>query len=86
MVDTGGIFEAFNKCYMLTGKAKIKGVLEYVNELLENDIKIITFAHHIYVLDQLEDFILSKKIQYVRIDGTVDQKQRYDKVKSFQEN
>ena len=28
------IFEAFNKCYILTGKAKIKGIIDYIAELI----------------------------------------------------
>jgi SWI/SNF-related matrix-associated actin-dependent regulator 1 of chromatin subfamily A len=39
---------------MLTGKAKIKGIKDYLAELLENDIKFIFFAHHMLVLDEVE--------------------------------
>ena len=51
------IFEAFNQCYILTGKAKIKGIQDYISELMENDIKFIIFAHHIEILD-LDNWIL----------------------------
>ena len=37
--------------------AKLKGIKEYLGELIENDIKFIVFAHHIEVLDELETYI-----------------------------
>lgn len=47
------MYEALTKCYILTGKAKIPGILEYIHELLENDVKFIIFAHHLEVLDAI---------------------------------
>ena len=37
----------FNECYKLTATAKIQGILEYLNEILENEGKFIIFAFHI---------------------------------------
>ena len=39
------------QAYRLSGMAKIKAIKEYINEILENNIKILVFAHHIKVLD-----------------------------------
>lgn len=36
------------------GTAKILAVNEYINSLLESDVKFIVFAHHIEVLDGVE--------------------------------
>lgn len=41
------------KCYSLTGKAKIKAIIDYIDDLLENDIKFLFFAHHTEVLDEI---------------------------------
>ena len=41
--------------YNLTGKAKIKGVLEFTETLIENRTKFIIFAHHFEMLDAIED-------------------------------
>jgi hypothetical protein len=41
----------------LTGKAKCKGVMEFMATLLENNLKFLVFAHHFEVLDALEDFV-----------------------------
>jgi hypothetical protein len=52
---------------MLTGLSKIKGktkklilgIQEYIDDLLENEIKIIVFAHHKDVLDHIEKFVIN---------------------------
>ena len=70
-------------CYKLTSKAKTKSVLEYLEELLKNDTKIIFFAHHIEMLDEVEKFVKSEKILSIRIDGNVDHEVRHQNVKLF---
>jgi len=54
----------------LSGLAKVPGVCEYIEELLDNDIKFILFAHHSDVMNKLEDFIKTKKVLFMRIDGS----------------
>jgi SNF2 family DNA or RNA helicase len=57
--------------YKLSGIAKIKGIINYLTELLDNaHIKIIVFAHHRAVLDGIEGSI-KKQVGYMRIDGRV---------------
>jgi SWI/SNF-related matrix-associated actin-dependent regulator of chromatin subfamily A-like protein 1 len=46
----------------MTGAAKVKGVIEFVDTLIENKSKFIVFAHHLEVLDQIEDSVVKKKI------------------------
>jgi len=74
------------QCYRLTGLAKIHGIQEYLNDLLQNDIKVLVFAHHTEVLDGIEAEVRKLKLKYVRIDGAVPIKKRYDNVKIFQED
>ena len=74
------------KCYYLSGMAKIEGVKAYVASVLENDVKIIIFAHHHQVMDQIENFIKTQNIEYIRIDGTTAQQTRIKKIKAFQED
>lgn len=57
--------------YKLTGEAKVAGITEFMETLIENNCKFIVFAHHLSVMDSLEDFVSKKKIGYVRIDGKV---------------
>jgi len=55
--------------YQMTGSAKVKGTVEFVENLVENKVKFIVFCHHYEVMDQIEDAIVKKKIPYIRIDG-----------------
>jgi hypothetical protein len=41
--------------YGLTGLAKIKGILEFTDTLIEARTKFIIFAHHFEVLDAIEE-------------------------------
>lgn len=41
------------QCYMLSAMAKLQSVKEYVGAILENDIKVIIFAHHKVVMEAL---------------------------------
>jgi len=43
-----------SRAYMLTAKAKMKGVCDYVGYLIQSDCKFIIFAHHIDMLDAIE--------------------------------
>lgn len=70
--------------YSMTGSAKVKGVIEFIDNLLENKCKFIVFAHHYEVLDQIEDSVVKKKIAYIRIDGRIETNKRYDAVRRFQ--
>lgn len=69
--------------YSLTGLAKVRGILEFLETLIENKVKFIIFAHHYDVMDAIEDFVVKKKIGYIRIDGTVEATKRYDAVRKF---
>lgn len=39
------------RCYMLSAIAKLNSVKEYISQILENDVKIIVFAHHKIIMD-----------------------------------
>ncbi|CAD8201201.1 unnamed protein product [Paramecium octaurelia] len=74
------------KCYMLTGQAKIKAIKDYINTLFENEIKFLFFAHHQDVLDAVQEYCIQNNIQYMRIDGSVSIEQRHLNVQMFQNN
>ena len=46
------------QAYAWTGKAKVKGVLAFLETLIEGQVKFLVFAHHYVVLDRLEDYML----------------------------
>ena len=78
------VLNKFNKAYALTGEAKLPGIKDYVNYLVDNSCKFLIFAHHTEILDAIEDVILNDKIGYIRIDGKVAVEKRQDLVNKFQ--
>lgn len=51
---------------------------------MENDIKVLIFGHHKFVLDEIENFLNQKKIETIRIDGQTPHEVRFERVKDFQ--
>jgi SWI/SNF-related matrix-associated actin-dependent regulator 1 of chromatin subfamily A len=70
--------------YKLTGLCKVKGINDFLNTLIENDIKFILFAHHIEVLNGIEEHIKRRKVGMIRIDGNVPPSKRHELVNKFQ--
>ena len=56
------------------------GVKEYIQDLLENDIKFIVFAHHLDIMDEIETYITQLKVKSIRIDGSVNIEARHERV------
>ena len=78
------ILNKFNKAYSMTGEAKLPGIRDYVNYLVDNSCKFLIFAHHAEVLDAIEEVIIADKIGYIRIDGRVAIEKRQEYVNKFQ--
>ena len=76
-------YSYLTNAYCLTGNAKIKGILEFTETLIENKCKYMIFAHHFEVLDAIEDQVVRKKVSYVRIDGKIEINKRYEAVRKF---
>ncbi|XP_057326783.1 SWI/SNF-related matrix-associated actin-dependent regulator of chromatin subfamily A-like protein 1 [Microplitis mediator] len=72
--------------YNESGPQKVKAVCNYVFDLLEKNEKFVIFAHHKQTLDAICEKIDKKRVQYVRIDGQTDKKQRQQRVDLFQES
>lgn len=62
------------------------GVVEYILSLLENDVKLLIFAHHRVVLDRIQSDLTAKKFKTIRIDGEVEMALRQERVNEFQNN
>ncbi|GFO17797.1 swi/snf-related matrix-associated actin-dependent regulator of chromatin subfamily a-like protein 1 [Plakobranchus ocellatus] len=70
-----------------TSRAKLSAVREYILDLLESDKKFLIFAHHREMLNAIEDCIQSqqsRKIDYIRIDGSTTSEQRNYFCRKFQ--
>ena len=67
----------------MTGQAKLVGIAEVLDSLIDNNSKFIVFAHHQVVIDGIEDIVRKKRVSYVRITGQTEQTERVAKVEAF---
>ena len=58
---------------------------EYVSDLLECGAKFLVFAHHLPVLNGVEECVKAKKAKYIRIDGGTPSSERQRLVSVFQQ-
>lgn len=82
--DSAAFGKLWGECLQHTGIAKVPMVLEYLNDLLEGGSKVLLFAHHIKVLDALEQELVRLKVGLIRIDGSVTPTDRQLRCKEFQ--
>lgn len=56
------IYQVFSECYKLSGEAKKEGAMTYISDLMENcEMKFIVFAHHLDMLNAIEEYAKKKK-------------------------
>ena len=74
------------QAYTLTSTAKKEGVCEYISDILsDSEEKIIVFAYHHEMMNCVEELLKKQNIDYIRIDGSTKQSDRYDFVRYFQQ-
>ena len=82
--ENDNLLNLFNKVYKLSAEAKASGVKEYIHYLIENKCKFLIFAHHISMLDAIEEEVKKLKVDYIRIDGKVKLEKRQEYVHKYQ--
>ena len=82
--DDENLLNLFNKVYNLSAEAKISGVKEYIHYLIDNKCKFLIFAHHMKMLDGIEEEVKKLKVDYIRIDGKVKLEKRQEYVYKYQ--
>ncbi|KAL3911748.1 MAG: hypothetical protein SGILL_007160, partial [Bacillariaceae sp.] len=80
-----------NRMYSLTAKAKVPLIAENIKKWLDDPTKgkLCVFAHHIFVLDELEKAAglsnaKGSDSKFIRIDGSTNPKIRQAQIKAFQ--
>jgi len=66
----------------MIGELKVPKTVEHIKDQLKQKDKIVVFAHHISVLDELEERL--KPCGLVRLDGSTSESKRTKYVKQFQ--
>ncbi|XP_027125391.1 uncharacterized protein [Coffea arabica] len=96
--DKSNIRDMMKKEDQILGLAKLSGFLEWlsihpmlsgfdgeeVTEASFSSQKMIIFAHHHIVCDRIQEFLLEKGVEYIRIDAHVSSIDRKEAVQSFQ--
>lgn len=67
-----------------TAVAKVPGVIDQVKIITDQGEKVILFAHHIEVLDKLQEALVDAGLRVVRLDGSTSQDNRQKAVEDFQ--
>ncbi len=80
MEKRGALLQYFQE----TCKVKSKAVCEYIHDLLESDKKFLVFAHHQFMLDEVEATCKQNNFDYIRIDGSTGSEKRKISVDRFQ--
>lgn len=75
-----------NRLYHASGLCKIPGVQDFIADLIDSGDKFLLFGHHVDFLDSMEEFLKSRKVSYIRIDGQSSVTARQASVEEFQSN
>ena len=80
--------------YQASGIAKVRYVCDYITDLLNANQKFLVFAHHLDVLNEIENKVKNmkelqskkdkKKQCYFRLDGSTPAKKRQELIQTFQ--
>lgn len=58
MIDEKENDNSLMQAYKITALSKIDGVCEFIETLIDNGVKFLLFAHHMCMLDALEQNII----------------------------
>ena len=74
--------------FCASGVAKVPAFLEHLGQFLDDDTsgKVLVFAHHRLVLDEIDNYLSNRGIDHIRIDGQTLSRERYSRVNRFQES
>ncbi|XP_057818807.2 uncharacterized protein LOC131031948 isoform X2 [Cryptomeria japonica] len=77
--------QLISKIYTESAEVKIPAVLDYMQTMIEGGCKFLVFAHHLSMLDAIEQYLIKKKVSCIRIDGSTSPSSRQMLVTRFQE-
>ncbi|KAH7428525.1 hypothetical protein KP509_09G005400 [Ceratopteris richardii] len=77
--------QLISKIYTESAEVKLPAVQDYLSTVIEADCKFLVFAHHKSLMDGIEQFLVKKKVQYIRIDGSTEASLRQGLVNKFQQ-
>lgn len=72
--------------YREAATQKLEPVKMYIDTILEKNIKFIIFAHHLSMMEGLSSYLADKKVNFIKMDGSVITSHRQRLVNEFQNN
>lgn len=82
--DMGERRKCLMQMYVESAAAKKEAVCEYIEDLLAGGCKFLAFAHHISMLDAMQEVAVRSKVGFIRIDGSVNSYERQNRCSAFQ--
>src|SRR5207249_2276476 len=70
----------------VTAQAKVAGTMEHVEQLVDNGDKVIIFTWYNEPLNMMEKALNELGIKHVRIDGSIDGREKASRAVKFQED
>ena len=70
--------------FMDSAMAKVEPVCHYLEQLLNQNIKLLCFCHHKSMMDAIQDVLAHKRINHIRIDGSTLPHDRQEACNEFQ--
>ena len=80
----GDVLGALARLRRAVGVAKVAAACEWIDGALAQGEKPLVFAHHVDVLDGIQEHLRDAGIDFVRLDGSTPSQQRQDLVDRFQ--
>ena len=70
--------------YIESAFAKVEPVCNYLEQLLNKNIKLLCFCHHKQMMDGIQQILAKKQINHIRIDGSTPSIDRQEACNEFQ--
>lgn len=70
--------------FRVSSEMKIQVVKEFIENFLEKNEKFVCFGHHKVMLDAIEELLVQKQVNFIRIDGSTSPAARQQLCNDFQ--
>ena len=80
------VLSKLNYLRHLVGLAKAEISEETIQNFVEAGEKLVVFCHHHDVIDNIEQYLIKKKVDYAKVDGRTPTQNRQEMIDKFQDN
>ena len=80
------VLSKLNYLRHLVGLAKAEISEETIQNFVDAGEKLVVFCHHHDVIDNIEQYLIKKKVDYAKVDGRTPTQNRQEMIDKFQDN